>query len=225
MGLMIVFVALLSIGLAYSITDKILNTGLIEGTFGELLYAFSTNIYFLFGLPITIIMFLVMYVYMENVNSGWKLLDISGGDIRRMIISKLIISYLILLVSYITFLILFLCTGKIGGFSINLKSMIEQLGYSFLGAILNTTFLFVIFHSFRLVVINSLVGIVGMVINSVLIQTKYWRYFFTTYYYNVNQAEGSERLLIILISLIGGIFLFALSIKISKKFGKNFKND
>ncbi|HKM33887.1 MAG TPA: ABC transporter permease [Lachnospiraceae bacterium] len=223
--LLIIVMTILSIGLAHSITEKIIDAGTVRGTEGELTYAFATNIFFAFGLPLMTIIFLVMYVNIENTNGGWKLLRITGGDIRIMTVAKLLVSYIYLVASYIFFLLVFWGFNLVWNLNINYKSMMEQLGYSMIGSFINITFLFVLFHFIRSVVINSLLGIVGLVINNVIVQTKYWKYFFTTYYYYINITDGSLKLIIMLVSILGSLMLFCVAICLAKKIGKDTENE
>lgn len=223
--LLAILIPIVCFWLARSISKRIYSAGTINAELGALTYSFAVNIFFTLGLPILIIIFLVMYCYIESADGGWKLLKISGGNIQKMVISKLIVSYTFLILVYVLYFLTTFIADKVWKFNISYSNFFQQFFISLLGAILNCTFLFLIFHSIKSIVMNVLIGIIEVVVNNVVLQTKYWKYIFTTYYYAVTTAQDTLQSRILLVCILGIVLLIGLTIVMSNYFTEYSKNE
>ena len=176
---------------------------------GQLAYTLNSNNFYMFGLPFLMTIFLAMYFHMESENDGWKLAKTSGGNIRKMIYAKLIIVFIFLLYVYCCQLIVTFAYEMYYQIPILSVSAIASMAVSILGAMLNCIFLFLFFMLVDSVVINIVIGIFALILNTIVIQTHYWKYIFTTYYYNVYSVTFRNQIEIFFVCA-AGVFVVVL---------------
>lgn len=216
--LYIIYFMVANVLIANFLAEKILQRNGFSEEFElirELSYTININNYFIYGLPMMIIIFLGMYFNLESENAGWKLIKIAGEDIGKVLISKVIVTFSFILYIFLCQILVILGYSIINDKFLIDSSMIICMGISLLGTLLNSLIMFLIFYMLNSIVINIVLGILGLVVNSILIQVDFGKYFFTTYYYKIFSANKIEMLQIFFCCIVG-IIIFIVMILLSK---------
>ena len=153
--------------------------------------------------PFLSVIFIAMYMHMEESDCGWKIVSLCGGNIKRLLFSKLILCFIIVACVYVMFLLSLILVNVFGSGGASNTDLLASMMVSLVGALLNILILFLIFLIIKRIVVNVIVGVFVVLINNIIIQTSFWKYVVTTYYYNnLYFQEGIFYRLLICISAI-----------------------
>lgn len=192
--------------LASQVAENGILSEMVESV-GNLSYTFNLNNLYMYGIPFLVVIFLAMYFYLESENDGWKMIRISGGSIGRALFSKVLVTTGFIFYIFLCEMVVMLGYSRIDDVPLVDISVVCAFGLSFLGTLFNSLLVFLFFYLIDSVVVNITLGIVGMIVNSLLIQAEVGKYICTTYYYRILLGTETERFQMGIISVLGIIIL------------------
>lgn len=217
LGILSLLFPFLGIFLTYSSALSLIEVGETPSK-SLMIYILSSNFLLAILLPLYIIIVLVIYSAIENSNNGWKLMAITQVPIKRVVTIKWAVTIKMIAMIYMFYCFIICLVGVYYVEDVaTIKSILLSMLYSFICILPIITLMFFIFTYSKSVMVNVVFGIVFMVSNFLIIQTKLWIYSPLSYYVMVTQCDNTQRVICLISSTVFTLLIYILGLSMYNK--------